>query len=95
MMLYRWVAPNDVEEDEVFRLKLTTDVPPTTHFSGKLTFSHSDAASSSVLVMEDVDVSGLPTDRVAKVVLVGIISMILIWWVVARLRRRSQRIVLS
>lgn len=44
-----WVVPEDIKEDSVFRFKLTTDEPPTTHLSGKLRFSHAegDAPSSS------------------------------------------------
>lgn len=40
-----WVVPEDIKEDSVFRLKLTTNEPPTTHLSGKLRFSHADAAA--------------------------------------------------
>jgi len=46
---FLWVVPEDIKEDSVFRFKLTTDEPPTTHLSGKLRFSHAvgDAPSSS------------------------------------------------
>jgi hypothetical protein len=44
-MIYRWVAPKDMEQDTIFRLKLTTDVPPTTHLSGKFQLSNEDAES--------------------------------------------------
>jgi hypothetical protein len=42
-----WVVPEDIKEDSVFRLKLTTNEPPTTHLSGKLRFSHPEAAPPS------------------------------------------------
>lgn len=42
-----WVIPEDIKEDSVFRLKLTTNEPPTTHLSGKLRFSHAEAAAPS------------------------------------------------
>jgi hypothetical protein len=42
-----WLVPEDIEEDSVFRLKLTVDEPPTTRLSGKLRLSHVDAAVTS------------------------------------------------
>lgn len=47
-MVYRWTAPKnlDIEPDSVFRLKLTTDTPPTTHLGGKLRLANTDAESS-------------------------------------------------
>ncbi|KAK3708290.1 hypothetical protein LTR37_011555 [Vermiconidia calcicola] len=94
-MVYRWTASKDIEEDSVFRLKLTTDVPPTTHLSGKLKLSHTDAASSSSARMDHPAIAGLPVGFVAGVVLAVIISVLLTWWVIVRLRRGSQRIVLE
>jgi len=41
-MVYRWQTPSDLEKDSIFRLKLTTDVPATTHLSGKLRLLHTD-----------------------------------------------------
>jgi hypothetical protein len=44
---FLWAVPEDIKDDSVFRLKLTTDEPPTTHLSGRLRFSHAEAAAPS------------------------------------------------
>jgi len=44
---FLWVIPDDIKGDSVFRLKLTTDEPATTHLSGKLRFSHAEDAAPS------------------------------------------------
>ena len=96
-MIYRWTAPKDLEdedEDAVFRLKLTTDVPPTTHLSGKLQLSHADAAFSSAMRVEAPKVDGLLTVNIVGVALIATLSLLMAW-VIVRLRRRSQRIVLD
>ena len=94
-MIYRWVAPKDMEQDTIFRLKLTTDVPPTTHLSGKFQLSNEDAESSSSMRMVHPNVAGLSVINVAGVVLVVIASLLWVCWLTLRLRRKSQRIVLE
>lgn len=94
-MIYRWTAPEDIEEDSVFRLKLTTDIPPTTHLSGKLRLSHADAAFSSSIRIEHPETAELSMANVAVVALAITLSLLLTCWVTMRLRRRSQRIVLE
>ena len=47
---FNWVVPEDIDEDSVFRLKLTTETPSTTHLSGKLRLSHADGATPSASV---------------------------------------------
>jgi hypothetical protein len=94
-MLYRWEAPRDIEEDSVFRLKLTTGVPPIVHLSGKLRVSHADAASFPSTRMEYLETSGLSTVNVAGVALAVVISLLLTCWMTLRLRRGSQRIALE
>ena len=63
---FNWVVPEDVEEDSVFRLKLTTESPSTTHLSGKLRLSHADAATPSepvkVAPMEPTPVETEPAE---------------------------------
>lgn len=44
---FLWLVPEDIKEDSIFRLKLTTDEPPTTHLSGKLRFSPAEDAAPS------------------------------------------------
>ena len=94
-MVYVWTAPTDIEEDTDFRLKLTTDVPPTTHLSGKLRLSQADSASSSPARMDHPALDVLSMGSVAVVVLAALVSALLTWWVIVRLRRKSQRIVLE
>lgn len=92
---YRWTAPEDIEEDSVFRLKLTTDIPPTTHLSGKLRLSQADAASSSSIRIDHSETAGLSMANVAWMALAVNLSLLLTRWVTMRLRRGSQRIVLE
>lgn len=100
-MIYRWTAPKDTEQDEdtVFRLRLTTDFPATTHLSGKLRLSHVDAASSSAMRSEEhLEIAGLSVSDVGSVALVVTLTLLLALsslWAIVRLRRRSQRIVLE
>jgi hypothetical protein len=61
-MVYVWKTPKDIDEDTVFRLKLTTDIPPTTHLSGKIRQSHADDSSSPPIRMEDSEIAGLSSD---------------------------------
>ena len=94
-MIYRWTAPKDLEEDSAFRLKLTTDIPPTTHFSGKFRLSHEDAAFSSSMRIGHTGIAEFSTINVLGVALAVAMTLLLSCWVVARLGRRSQRIVLE
>jgi hypothetical protein len=94
-MVYLWAAPEDIEEDSVFRLKLTTDVPPTTHFSGKLRLSHADAASSLSMPIKPTDIAGCSVIKVVSVACVVVLSLLLTCWMTVRLRRRLQRIILE
>jgi hypothetical protein len=61
-MAFVWKTPKDIEEDTVFRLKLTTDIPPTTHLSGRIRQSHADDSSSTSMQMEDLGIAGLSDD---------------------------------
>jgi hypothetical protein len=61
-MAYVWKTPKDIEEDTVFRLKLTTDIPPTTHLSGRIRQSHADDSSSPSMRMDDLEINGLSKD---------------------------------
>jgi hypothetical protein len=60
-MAYVWKTPEDIE-DTVFRLKLTTDIPPTTHFSGKIRRSRVGVSFSPSVRIEDADITGLAND---------------------------------
>ncbi|KAK3703362.1 hypothetical protein LTR37_014468 [Vermiconidia calcicola] len=82
-MVYRWTAFKDIEEDSVFRLKLTTELPPTTHLSGKLSLSHRDAASASSARTDHPAIAGLSVGFLAVAVLAPILSVLLTWWAVA------------
>ena len=93
-MIYRWTAPTDMEQGPIFRLKLTTDVPPTSHPSGKLRPSYADAEASSMR-MVPLNVAGLSVVNVAGVGLLAIQSLVLVCWLALRLRRKSRRIVLE
>ena len=95
-MAFVWKTPKDIEEDTVFRLKLTTDIPPTTHISGRIRQSHADDSSSTSMQMENLGIAGLPVVNVACVALAVTFTLILACWVTVRLRRRrSQRVVLT
>ena len=61
-MAYVWKTPKDIEEDTVFRLKLMTDIPPTTHLSGRIRQSHADDSSSPSMRMDDLEINGLSKD---------------------------------
>jgi hypothetical protein len=61
-MAFVWKTPKDIEEDTVFRLKLTTDIPPTTHLSGRIRQSHADDSSSPSMRMDDLEINGLSED---------------------------------
>jgi hypothetical protein len=61
-MVYVWKTPKDIDEDTVFRLKLTTDIPPTTHLSGKIRQSHADNSSSPPMRTEELEIAGLSSD---------------------------------
>jgi hypothetical protein len=61
-MAFVWKTPKDIEEDTVFRLKLTTDIPPTTHLSGRIRQSHADDSSSPSMRMDDLEINGLSKD---------------------------------
>ena len=103
---FNWVVPEGVEEDSVFRLKLTTENPSTTHLSGKLRLSQADAiAPAEPTPMEptpmeaaasmDVKPVGVSRVNVAGVSLAVILSILLACLVALRLRRRSKHIVLG
>jgi hypothetical protein len=94
-MIYRWTAPKTLEEDSTFLLKLTTDIPPTTHFSGKFRLSHADEALSSSMRIKHSEVAGISTINVVGVASVVMLSLLLSCWVIVRPGRRSQRIVLE
>lgn len=108
---FNWVVPEDIEEDSVFRLKLTTETPSTTHLSGKLRLSHADgAAPAESTPMEaapietgpiqaapvmDVKPVGVSWVNVAGILLAVVLSILLACLVALRLRRRSKQIVLG
>ena len=94
-MLYRWKAPKSLDSDSDLRLKLTTDIPPTTHFSGRYQVSHDDATFSSSMRMGHSETAGFLSVNVVGVVMAVMISLLLSCWVVVQLGRRSQRIVLE
>jgi hypothetical protein len=113
-MAYVWKTPEDIEEDTVFRLKLTTDIPPTTHFSGKIRRSRVGDSFSPSVRIEDADITGLANDAFpssigshhsevsgvsmaneACMVLAVVCCLLLACWAGVRLRRRSQRIILT
>lgn len=96
-MIYRWAAPKDlgIEADTVFRLKLTTDTPATTHLSGKLRFANTNAESSSSTPLYTSEKAGLAASHVAGMALVATLAFLCVRWITVRLRRRSRRIVLE
>jgi len=94
-MTYLWAAPEDIEEDSVFRFRLTTDVPPTTHFSGKFRLSHADAAPTLSMPTDSREIAGYSMIHIVGVAFAVIVSLLLTCWTIVRLRRRSQRIILD
>jgi hypothetical protein len=94
-MIYRWVAPEDIETDSVFRLILTTDTPPTTHLSGKLQLSHANAAPSSSMRVESLRFAEYSATDIAGAASAVVLSLLLTYWAAVRLRRRSHQIVLE
>lgn len=98
LMLYRWTIPTDVETDTFFRLRLTTDTPPTNHLSGKFRLLEADAAFPSPMQTKYLDITGLSMTSVAGVALAVtllILSLLLTCWTIGRLHRRLQRILLE
>lgn len=67
-LCFKWVVPEDIDEDSVFRSKFTTETPATTHPSGKLRLPHADAAASSVSVeptpMEPTPIEAAPGGKI-------------------------------
>lgn len=97
-MLYRWTIPIDIETDTFFRLRLTTDIPPTNHLSGKFRLLEADAAFPSPMQTKYLDITGLSMTSVAGVALAVtllILSLLLTCWTIGRLHRRLQRILLE
>jgi len=108
---FNWVVPEDIEEDSVFRLKLTTETPSTTHLSGKLRLSHADGAAPAestpieaapietgpiqAAPVMDVKPVGVSWVNVAGILLAVVLSILLACLVALRLRRRSKQIVLG
>ena len=108
---FNWVVPEDIEEDSVFRLKLTTETPSTTHLSGKLRLSHADGAAPAESTpieaapietgpiqeapVMDVKPVGVSCVNVAGILLAVVLSILLACLVALRLRRRSKQIVLG
>lgn len=84
-MIYRWKTPKDLEEDSVFRLKLTTDVPATTHLSGKLRLLHTDFSMARPSHWRNSD--GLSVTQGAGLVFGTIALALLIFGVTVRLHR--------
>jgi len=94
-MIYRWTAPKDLEHDAVYRLRLNTDVPETTHLSGKLQVSNASTSSASSTRVKQADVAGSSAVEVVGIAIVAALSLLCAYWVIARLRRRSGRIFLQ
>lgn len=96
-MIYRWTVPEDIEGDSDFRLKLTTDEPPTNHLSGRLRIGNAsnNASPSSLMEVDRVNVYELSNSHTKSVALAGLLFMLFAAWVVLRLRRKSERIVLE
>ena len=97
-MIYLWKAPKHIEGaegDSALRLKLTTDTPSTTHFSGKFRLSHDDATFSSSMRVEHLEDAGFSTIDLIGVASAVVVMLLLSFWVIIRLGRRSQRIVLD
>lgn len=108
---FNWVVPEDIEEDSVFRLKLTTETPSTTHLSGKLRLSHTDAAAPAeptpieaapietgpikAAPVMDLKPVGVSRVNVAGISLAVVLSILLACLLALRLRRRSKQIVLG
>lgn len=101
VMLYRWTIPTDIETDtlfRIFRLRLTTDIPPTNHLSGKFRLLEADAAFPSPMQSKYLDITGLLITSVAGVALAVTLltlSLVLTCWTIGRLHRRLQRILLE
>lgn len=94
-MIYRWTIPTDIETESVLRLRLRTDIPSTSHLSGKFQLLNADAESPSPMRMKYLDITGLSTTSAVGVTLAVTISLLMVCLMVGRLRRRSQRIVLE
>lgn len=95
-MIYRWTVPKDIEGDSSFRLKLTTDEPPTNHLSGKLRISNAnDTSSPSLGLVSKSQIYELSGGYMMSFASAGLLFMLLTSWVVLRLCRRSMRIALK
>lgn len=91
-MIYRWTAPKNLEDDAIYRLKLNTDVPATTHLSGKLQISHAGDSSAPSVRLEHADVADTTTAGVVGFCSIVVLSLLCAVWLIARLRRRSGQI---
>lgn len=91
-MIYRWTAPDDLEDDTVYRLKLNTDVPATTHISGKLQVSHAGTSSAPSVRLQHAGVAGTTAGGVVGICSIVVLSLLCAFWLAARLRRRSGQI---
>ena len=95
---YSWVVPEGMDQDSVFRLKLTTDDSPTTHLSGRIRLAPAGAAPLPPIEptpMKDIGNVGVSRVNAAVVTLAIIASMLLACLVALRLRRRSKQVILG
>ena len=92
VMVYLWIVPEDVKEDTIYRLKLTTDEPPTTQLSGKLQVTSSNASSTLFVESGSSRTSMLSESNMMDYALVAFLFAVLAAATVLRLCRRPQRI---
>ncbi|OQO09621.1 hypothetical protein B0A48_05023 [Cryoendolithus antarcticus] len=91
-MLYVWEVPKDLD-DAVFRLKLSTDVPPTTQYSGRLQISGN---ISTFPLKEDVSIANSIWGACEPALLcVIVLTLALGLWITLRGRGKSGRLVLE
>ncbi len=91
-MTYRWPVPENVDEDAAFRLKLTTDRPPSSHLSGRLQISDLGGVSSSRLAISREPIFGLIDGRSMNLMTAGFLLMLIVSWMISRQCRRAERI---
>ena len=93
-MIYLWEVPKHIEgaeEDSALRLKVTTDAPPTIHFSGKFRLSHDEATFSLSMRVGHLEDAVFSTIDLVSVASAVIIMLLLSFWVMVRLGRRRSR----
>jgi hypothetical protein len=91
-MTYLWHVPKDLDDSE-YRLRLSTDISSSTHISGR--FQVSDETHAYSLAKTSSDISGVWERHSVGILAAVLVVMVMASWVVALLRKRSNRVRLT